>query len=417
MTSLNQDISQAMSELDKDKSPLDNRLSKFADKISSIQAKPFDWHSKLLPASYKGVEFFVIDRKISGDHRNPQHDYPNKDVGHVETMGRKLESYSITAFVAGDNYLDKRKALLDVLRKTEPGTYVDPYDGEITAVCGPYENAETIAIGMTSAFTFTLTEAGDYQEFKGVPKNGPEPVLDAVSETLQQAIDDLLETIELAGAPARVVSAAIQKVRSEAELIKRKAESQTSAFYDSVKELIKHLGIDAGSDTINADNLKSLQDAALDLPTPAAIQQVARFNNVPYDTVISAISPTEQSIEANTIAQNKFNLTTYLCVAAQNAMDYEFSTAKETTNTRDQLVYKLHRAGHQDLAIKLYNYLTQLAGTLPDSTTIRPTVFTSTLELAQQLYGDATRADEIAERNEIEHHGFIINQSLEVLNA
>jgi prophage DNA circulation protein len=71
-----------------------------------------------------------------------------------------------------------------------------------------------------------------------------------------------------------------------------------------------------------------------------------------------------------------------------------------------------------DLRAALVTDLTTRASSLPQLLDYTPNVTVPSLLVAQRLYGDATRADEIVLRNDVARPGFLPGgQALEVLNA
>lgn len=87
------------------------------------------WRNKLRPSSFRGVPFEVKSREGKGGRRGPDHEYPDRDEGYPEDLGRKLRRYSVEAFLLasrlGGNYMPARDRLLTALEAKGPGEYID----------------------------------------------------------------------------------------------------------------------------------------------------------------------------------------------------------------------------------------------------------------------------------------------------
>lgn len=62
-----------------------------------------DWVGTLRKASYRGVGFWVETDKIATGRRLAVHEFPHRDTPYVEDLGRKANTISVTAYVHGDN--------------------------------------------------------------------------------------------------------------------------------------------------------------------------------------------------------------------------------------------------------------------------------------------------------------------------
>ena len=60
---------------------------------------------KLLPASFRGVKFFIEKAELSAGRRTQVHEYPLRDKPFVEDLGRATRTITITAFVIGSDFI------------------------------------------------------------------------------------------------------------------------------------------------------------------------------------------------------------------------------------------------------------------------------------------------------------------------
>ena len=95
--------------------------------------------SDLLPASFRGVEFFVRDESAKGiGRRISAHEYPNSDRRFIEDVGKVLPIISVTAFVCGPDWVEKTGELSVALKKKGPGRLVLPFFASFIAFVAPF---------------------------------------------------------------------------------------------------------------------------------------------------------------------------------------------------------------------------------------------------------------------------------------
>lgn len=93
------------------------------------------WRDRLQAASFRGVAFEYRSDDLSGiGRRNQSYEYPKREQGYVEDMGRGVERIDIEAILIGKEYLTQLDALLKALRATGPGELVHPFYGRLQMV-------------------------------------------------------------------------------------------------------------------------------------------------------------------------------------------------------------------------------------------------------------------------------------------
>ena len=94
---------------------------------------------QLLPASWKGIPFFIRSEMLTeGGRRIVLHDYPNSSERFVEDLGELPPKFSITAFVTGDDFIDRAGQLERALKEPGKGRLSMPTFGVRSLFALPY---------------------------------------------------------------------------------------------------------------------------------------------------------------------------------------------------------------------------------------------------------------------------------------
>lgn len=117
---------------------------------------------QLLSAEYKGISFLVDSEETSEGRKIAVHDYVNNSRRFVEDLGELPSTFSVNAFVHGDDCIQQSQNLRGVLRESTQGSLTLPHLGTFEVKPGPF----TVQTKMTSVgridfkLTFYLSEAG-----------------------------------------------------------------------------------------------------------------------------------------------------------------------------------------------------------------------------------------------------------------
>ena len=122
------------------------------------------WRDNLVDASFRGVGFQVDDTEapIAG-RRVAVHEYPGRDEPFVEDLGRRTKTYTIEAFVVGDEYAAARDRLIEACDMPGAGELVHPYLGSLQVACTACSLMERTREGRMARFSLSFTEAGANQ--------------------------------------------------------------------------------------------------------------------------------------------------------------------------------------------------------------------------------------------------------------
>ena len=101
-----------------------------------------NWRDRLLPASFRGVGFWVDQAKTPVGKKGQLHEYPQRDLPFFEGLGQQAKIHDLTAFIVGADCLEQRDKLLKALERGS-GELVHPWLGRIQVKVGECDMTQT----------------------------------------------------------------------------------------------------------------------------------------------------------------------------------------------------------------------------------------------------------------------------------
>lgn len=93
-----------------------------------------DLFEGLFGASFRGVEFHMLDSRDATGRRWLKFLFPGRDDAAWEDLGALDGPISVSGILLGDDYVEQAEALRAACRQAGPGTLVHPWLGEIEVV-------------------------------------------------------------------------------------------------------------------------------------------------------------------------------------------------------------------------------------------------------------------------------------------
>lgn len=118
------------------------------------------WREEWIPASYKGVEFFVENASRAGGRRGIEWEFPKRDDPYFEDLGRRARLFNVTGYVLGKDYKSRADALEKALESKGSGTLVHPTMRQARYVCPLFSRHERKMAGGYAEFEMQFAEAG-----------------------------------------------------------------------------------------------------------------------------------------------------------------------------------------------------------------------------------------------------------------
>lgn len=147
-----------------------------------------------LPASFRGVSFWVESSDLSVGRRTVTHQYPQRDEPFTEDLGRAAREYRFSAFVLGEDYIEQAKKLREALEKPGAATLVHPEFGEIQVVAQPGASMSFSQSMRRVNFSLAFVEAGlnAFPTPEGASQQASRAAADQVSEAAAESFKDSL---------------------------------------------------------------------------------------------------------------------------------------------------------------------------------------------------------------------------------
>lgn len=389
------------------------------------------WRDTLLKASFNGIEFKVQDHEATVGKRLVVNEYPLRELPYTENMGRKARRWSINGYLVGPSYTIARDALLVAAESNQVGQLVHPYLGRKTVEIEELRVRESQREGGYAELSFTFVEAGA----KTFPTASPLPNqlavmraddlltvaqtlftggihVDGISEYVREAYGESLgdiagvfSAIQLAGGINGQTT--IGKINQAADWVANLAEI---AFPSQT--LISDIAGVAGK-------LISLFGGVLDLgvgdkESGANFARFATFTTektTGTSVVASAINQNAETVE-------RFVRTASVANETKALVARDFSYYEEAIEARASVLQRvddlLDSSQNDDEYTALQSMRREIAAAVPENAETIPRLRNITIRqsepalvVAYEQYGSTARADDIVNRNQLRHPGFV----------
>ncbi len=201
------------------------------------------WRDRFRQASFRGIEFFVDEVRVSGGRRVAVHEVAGRALAIPDDTGRRTRSFQLTAILVGDDHDQAADELQFALEREGPGELIHPWMGRKTVrVVGEFSRRETNDRGGMTTFDIPFQEL---HETELVVSVGPS-VGDAAAGVRAAAGADAEKRVATTGWPEYVRDATAGALSSIGGVLKglrfiQAQEAQVAAFTNQVTSLIDNL--------------------------------------------------------------------------------------------------------------------------------------------------------------------------------
>ncbi|RMQ48627.1 DNA circulation [Pseudomonas cichorii] len=430
------------------------------------------WRDRLMPASFRGVGFFINSDSVPVGRRGQLHEFPQRDEPYFESLGKQAQIHTMSAFVIGADCFERRDKLLEALEAEGAGELVHPWLGRMQVQVGSctmkHNRGEGGMVQLDLAF------------YPDQPLRFPTSTINTRRQ-LMQASDGLLDSaLKRYRAIMAAVDAArinIQALRSALSGVFATVQRQFSPFmtiYSDVTSLVHSLvnapltlstlfssffasfeGDESRGSTGTGTGLSSSQSASSRSSDVAIVNYRATISEATQQAeAVASINLVNQGggIDTGSAALATANLvqdsllvkvarvvasmpvaTAMVPIIATPALDQQLilpvgraqvPVADDVIELRDTLSSAIWEASLKadpehylmlnTLRQALIRHLNAVAASGVRLIDIKVAEPLPALVLAYRRFGDATRSSEVVQRNRVQHPGFISPGTLKV---
>ncbi|MGQ3322833.1 DNA circularization protein [Pseudomonas brassicacearum subsp. neoaurantiaca] len=407
------------------------------------------WRDRLLPASFRGVGFWVDQAKTPVGHKGQLHEYPQRDQPFFEGLGQQAKIHELTAFIVGPDCLEQRDKLLKALEQGS-GELVHPWLGRLQVKVGECDMTQTRQDG--GLVTFALKFYPDQPlQFPSAAINSQKLLLVSADSFLGSAVrrfEDAMTLIKAArigiadlrnslkdiyGVIEQELKPLIETYRQLSDLVKAVKElpkdvvAEFKGLLGDIREL-KNFARDGYRGVIASVSQQVEAIRKADAPklttgkdTTAAAQAVA---DLVQDTLLVQAA---QWIAAMPVAAPVVKLGAAPSVAQQAVQPVQrrdVPVADDVLALRDALNDAIwqaslkadpeHYQAMNNLRQQMAAHLTAVASSGVRLINLSFKQSLPALVVAYQQFADATRVTEVTQRNGVAHPGFLPPNDLKV---
>lgn len=364
--------------------------------------------SQYTQASFRGIAFHVesATSEIAG-RRTAVHEYAGRDTSYPEDLGGKAKSFSLTAYVIGKTYQEKRDALIKACVQKGVGELVHPYLGTHEVLCTGCSVSEGTDKGLMASFTLSFSLASAISStFVAKPDTSTiaKNQADIFSEKAETAFFTNYTPTSMPSHASESLSESIVKISNLFSLVNAinalephslaKSISQNTAtlsFNDSLDIANKVANIQAPASTAKAGlEVMRLTDEVTNFTRRQAL--VASAVHLAKKTFISRTEAKKEWALVDTLIEQELE------IASAHGDDILFFSA-------------------QDMRYTLNEHIKKTAVHLPEVESVLVTQSNASLPIAFAITGNANNAFDFEQRNKIMHPSFVSGGELyEVLN-
>lgn len=411
-----------------------------------------DWRKQLQPASFKGVSFEVLSESSPFGRRIQVHEFVQRDKPFCEDLGRITRRFAVSAFLAGDDCLDKRDALLAAIDEVGGGELVLPSWGAMQATALPGSVSHSRAEGGVVWIELEFVESGDKgypiatpatgaqlsESADGVMDAGSNWFTDAMATVDMARVNIAAMTSSVAGAYALVtgtIGTITRTVGSAAALVNMVLNAPASfvlalragvgGVRGSLQGVDPSMAMDALRSALRGTSSMGRVNPAGGADTVAAVMLVQELvRHVQLTVALDAAAQLPADVAANNVTvvpavwqqadqplQRPEVLFQPDVLAVRDLLEAALWDALQGGNGRPPLAVL---NALQDARVRARRHLAQVASSAVPLIVMTPPTVLPALVLAHRQWGDATRAAEIVQRNRLVHPGFVPPQPLQV---
>lgn len=363
--------------------------------------------------SFRGETFEVIDVGRSGGRRITTTEFPQRDDPYTQDLGRTARRYKFRGFIADPDLAGKKSRLLRALETEGQAVLVHPTDGPLLARCESYEITETSTTLGVVEFSMSFVEDG-IAPVAATPASSASATFGAqLRAAVAEGYEIRRQALVATDRVRRILSGNITEqcrallglagqftgadVTAYVDAVNATSDAASTLIDDTASEVEKWTAVFAASPS-SADSrtiVDSLVDDVDDAAAAAALTGLSDQEQATADAVLDAqimrallalSYATEGTVAEDWTAADD-------AIAASNQLADACTALESYAWDADTL------SSLADIRTTAALGILDEAASLPQLRTLDVPQPRTAWDLAMDLYGDATRAEEIVTRN------------------
>mgnify|MGYP000176792358 CR=1 FL=1 len=392
------------------------------------------WQDTLRQASFKNFEFGTLSHSRSGGRKVKVHEFVGKDEPYVEDLGKVTATFSIDAFLHGDDYHIKRDDFIKVLEEKDPGVLIHPYLGRINASITEFELSEDHKEGKFCKFSLNFIYAGELKYPDSSLENS-ELIKSNVKASIAKSKKVFKDSYSVLNAPSEAVNTArlgvlkfTNEVKKKTELLAKTADAAANLgaslqqLENDVNNLVNFPDQLAEKLEFSISLIPGLSDDAEDISK--TINDISTFSNfVPLSSASTTNTiETKNNDEFNLYIQrvstaNQVQYISDSTFSSREDLETEVFAAIENINrlkeTADDEYFQLL----QDSQAYLTNIIRVNSDSFTDTLNVKTNETLPSLLVLHNNNKSIFEEIDFINRNDISHPGFILSGTeLEISN-
>ncbi len=403
-----------------------------------------NWRNRLQTGSFRGIEFLTESAQGNGGRNIAVHEFPLEEQHYSEDLGKSAGSQRLTVYLVGTDYDLARDQLIKALDRPGPGKLKHPYSGSQLVQIQDYEWTISSRRGGFCQFTIRYVTAGKRQAPATVSTGSA--LTTAATAAQAQTETAFSNTFECSGQPAFVVESSTSFLESAFDSLNA-INGSIAAELNQIEDIANDI------DALSAEITDLIDQPANLINNVGAVvtSVIGGFNRISnafnaYNNLLTAFGitrPVSRTAATGTATETRARMadnqeaisrnfsavaTIALVVRIADSDASEFDSLEQARDIRDALLDQLdEQLDADDLTAEQYDAISNLATALQRHiSALEPGLLSAqsiTLEtslpalvVAHMQYGDASRVDELTDRNNIENPNFVpAGEVLEVL--
>lgn len=304
------------------------------------------FYEKLHAVTFRGVTFYVTSESVTRGKKTAIHEYPNSDFRYVEELGKQPPTFSLTALVHGEDFLNKRFRLEQALEESGIGLLNHPIYGKLwVAVLDFTVDTSQTNIGVVN---FSINFSQSKRNITPSPTTRTPTAVSSkavdVRDKIHAAVENKFKEISSAFNYDQIserLGEVLDNVRDNVNLITELSSKGAAEFNRVYNSITNSTAAVLSSAYYLSQNMSLFYDTALD--SAVFVSQLApawdRIMDIDIPLISSTTTPSQKEKEQDKSILSEQMRLIALANAYDSKVNYEYTTEEQLLEARSTLDY------------------------------------------------------------------------------